>query len=177
MIYAIDDLVPELPDTPVFIAPSAAVIGEVRIGRDASVWFGAVLRGDIALIELCEGANVQDNAVVHADPDRPCIIGRRATVGHSAMVHGCEIGAETLIGIKAVVLTGAKIGRRCLIGANTLIPEGMVIPDGSVVLGTPGKVVRMLDENQQRMLIMSADAYIEKAQRYLQGFRPVVAGE
>lgn len=171
MIYALDDLVPELPDTPVFIADSADVIGEVRIGRDASVWFGVVLRGDIALIELGEGANVQDNAVVHADPDRPCRIGRRATVGHSAMLHGCDIGEETLIGIKAVVLTGAKIGRRCLIGANSLVPEGMEIPDGSVVMGSPAKIVRTLDENHQRMLVMSADAYIEKSKRYLKGLR------
>lgn len=171
MIYALDDLVPELPDTPVFIAASADVIGEVRIGRDASVWFGAVLRGDIALIELGEGANVQDNAVVHADPDRPCRIGRRVTVGHSAMLHGCDIGEETLIGIKAVVLTGAKIGRRCLIGANSLVPEGMEIPDGSVVMGSPARIVRTLDENHQRMLVMSADAYIEKSQRYLKGLR------
>lgn len=173
MIYALDDLVPELPDTPIFIADSADVIGEVRLARDASVWFGAVLRGDVALLDVGEGANVQDNAVLHADPGRPLIIGPRVTVGHSAMLHGCEIGEESLIGIKAVVLTGARIGRRCLIGAHALVPEGMEIPDGSLVMGCPAKVVRTLNEDMQGKLRLSADAYIEKAQHYLKGLKPV----
>ncbi len=173
MIYALDDLVPELPDTPIFVADSADVIGEVRLARDASVWFGAVLRGDVALLDVGEGSNIQDNAVLHADPDQPLRIGPRVTVGHSAMLHGCEVGEESLIGIKAVVLTGARIGRRCLIGAHALVPEGMEIPDGSLVMGCPAKIVRTLDEGMQAKLRLSADAYVDKARRYLKGLRPV----
>lgn len=177
MIYALDDLVPELPDTPIFIADSADVIGEVRLARDVNIWFGAVLRGDVALLEVGEGSNIQDNAVLHADPGRPVKIGPRVTVGHSAMLHGCEVGEESLIGIKAVVLTGAKIGRRCLIGAHSLVPEGMVIPDGSLVMGCPAKIVRTLGDKMQAKLRMSADAYVEKAQRYMEGLRPVSVDE
>lgn len=177
MIYALDDLVPELPDTPVFIAPSADVIGEVRLASDVSIWFGAVLRGDVALLEVGEGSNIQDNAVLHADPGRPVKIGSRVTVGHAAMLHGCEIGDESLIGMKAVVLTGARIGRRCLIGAHSLVPEGMEIPDGSLVMGAPAKVVRTLGEAMQEKLRMSADAYADKAQRYLKGLKPIKLDE
>lgn len=177
MIYALDDMIPELPDTPVFIADSADVIGKVRLARDVSVWFGAVLRGDVELLDIGEGSNIQDNAVLHSDPGKPLRIGERVTVGHAAMLHGCEIGEESLIGMKAVVLTGAKVGRRCLIAAHALVPEGMEIPDGSLVMGAPAKVVRTLREEMQGQLRLSADAYVEMAQRYLKGLRPIKVGD
>ncbi len=162
MIYQFEDRVPVIGKD-VFVADSADVIGLVELGDNASVWFNAVLRGDTDLISVGAGSNVQDNAVLHTDPGMPAIIGSNVTIGHCAMVHGCEIGDNTLVGISSVILSGAKIGNNCLIGANALVPEGMVISDNSMVLGTPAKVVRELDEQMVKMLRGSSQIYIEKA--------------
>src|SRR5690606_35900853 len=137
-----------------------------RLDAGASVWFGAVLRGDNELIHIGENSNVQDGSVLHTDMGHPLTPRTGATVGHNAMLHGCEAGDYSMIGINAVILNGAKIGRYCIIGANTLIPEGKVIPDGSLVVGSPGKVVRELTEEQKKMLEASAAHYVQNAQRY-----------
>lgn len=150
-----------------FIAPNAAVIGSVTLKAGASVWFSAVIRGDVEVIEIGECANVQDGAVLHADPGSPCIIGDNVTIGHNAMVHGCTIGAGSLVGINAVVLDGAIIGRNCLIGANALVTGGTEIPDGSLVLGSPAKVKGQLSEEQQAALSLGAEHYVHNAQRFL----------
>ncbi|UFH48599.1 gamma carbonic anhydrase family protein [Pseudomonas sp. KNUC1026] len=151
-----------------WIAPGATVVGKVRLQADASVWFGAVLRGDNELIDIGEGSNVQDGSVMHTDPGQPLTLGKGVTVGHNAMLHGCQVGDYSLIGINAVVLNGARIGKHCLIGANTLIPEGKEIPDGSLVMGSPGKVVRELADEQKRRLEASAAHYVANARRYAQ---------
>lgn len=152
------------PDS--WIAPSAAVIGKVRLDAGASVWFGAVLRGDNELIHIGEHSNVQDGSVMHTDMGYPLTLGKGVTVGHNAMLHGCSVGDYSLVGINAVILNGAKIGKYCIIGANALIPEGKEIPDGSLVMGSPGKVVRELSEPQKKMLEASAAHYVHNARRY-----------
>ncbi len=144
-----------------WVADNAVVVGSVLLKRDASVWFHAVLRGDNELITVGEGSNVQDGSVLHTDPGYPLVIGSYVTVGHKAMLHGCEIGDNSLVGINAVILNGAKIGRNCLIGANALITEGKEIPDNSMVLGAPGKVVRQLSEDQVKGLRLSAEHYVD----------------
>ena len=149
-----------------WIAPTAAVIGKVRLDKGASVWFGAVLRGDNELIHIGENSNVQDGTVMHTDMGFPLTLGKGVTVGHNVMMHGCTVDDYSLIGINAVILNGAKIGKYCVIGANSLIPEGKVIPDGSLVMGSPGKVVRELTEQQKQMLEASAAHYVHNAQRY-----------
>ena len=149
-----------------WIAPTAAVIGKVRLDKGASVWFGAVLRGDNELIHIGENSNVQDGTVMHTDMGFPLTLGKGVTVGHNVMMHGCTVDDYSLIGINAVILNGAKIGKYCIIGANSLIPEGKVIPDGSLVMGSPGKVVRELTEQQKQMLEASAAHYVHNAQRY-----------
>lgn len=151
-----------------WVARTAAVIGKVRLDEGASVWFGAVLRGDNELIHIGPDSNVQDGAVLHTDPGSPLTLGRGVTVGHQAMLHGCEIGDGSLIGIHAVVLNGARIGRNCLVGANALVTENAVIPDGSLVLGSPAKVVRTLSEAQQAQLAANAQVYVANARRYLE---------
>ncbi len=149
-----------------FIAPNAAVIGDVTLHENASIWFSCVLRGDAERIEIGAGTNIQDGAVLHADPGFPMITGENVTVGHNAMLHGCSIGSGTLVGISAVVLNGARIGRGCLIGANALVTEGTEIPDGSMVLGSPAKVVKQLSEEMQLLLQHNADHYIGNAARF-----------
>ncbi|MCQ4272606.1 gamma carbonic anhydrase family protein [Pseudomonas kuykendallii] len=149
-----------------WVAPNATLIGKVRLDAGASVWFGAVLRGDNELIHIGENSNVQDGTVMHTDAGVPLNIGKGVTIGHNAMLHGCTVGDFSLIGINAVLLNGARIGRHCIIGANTLIPEGKEIPDGSLVMGSPGKVVRELSEQQMKMLEASAAHYVHNAQRY-----------
>lgn len=144
------------------------MIGKVRLDEGASVWFGAVLRGDNELIHIGPDSNVQDGAVRHTDPGSPLTLGRGVTVGHQAMLHGCEIGDGSLIGIHAVVLNGARIGRNCLVGANALVTENAVIPDGSLVLGSPAKVVRTLSDAQQAQLAANAQVYVANARRYLE---------
>lgn len=149
-----------------WIAPNATLVGKVKLEPGASVWFGAVLRGDNELIHIGENSNVQDGTVMHTDMGFPLNIGTGVTIGHNAMLHGCTVGDYSLIGINAVVLNGAKIGKYCIIGANSLIGEGKEIPDGSLVMGSPGKVVRELTEPQKKMLEASAAHYVHNAQRY-----------
>jgi carbonic anhydrase/acetyltransferase-like protein (isoleucine patch superfamily) len=149
-----------------WIAPNAILVGKVKLEPGASVWFNAVLRGDNELIHIGENSNVQDGTVMHTDMGFPLNIGTGVTIGHNAMLHGCSVGDYSLIGINAVVLNGAKIGKYCIIGANSLIGEGKEIPDGSLVMGSPGKVVRELTEAQKKMLEASAAHYVHNAQRY-----------
>lgn len=149
-----------------WVAPNATLVGKVKLESGASVWFNAVLRGDNELIHIGEQSNVQDGTVMHTDMGFPLSVGKGVTIGHNAMLHGCSVGDYSLIGINAVVLNGAKIGKYCIIGANTLIAEGKEIPDGSLVVGSPGKVVRELTDAQKQMLEASAAHYVHNAQRY-----------
>ncbi|WP_102866791.1 gamma carbonic anhydrase family protein [Pseudovibrio exalbescens] len=169
-VYALDGVKPTLPSSNEFwIAPSAEVIGHVRLDEEASVWFGAVLRGDNELISVGARSNIQDGAVLHTDPGCPLTIGTGCTIGHKAILHGCTIGDNALIGMGATVLNGAQIGKNCIIGANALVPEGKVIPDGSLVVGMPGKVVRELSAAQQERLQLSADVYVANWRRFKAG--------
>ena len=166
MIYNLADRKLEILGDNYFIADSASVIGSVVMHQNASIWFGAVLRGDNDVITIGENSNVQDQSVLHVDPGFPLTIGKNVTVGHKVMLHGCEIGDNSLVGINSVILNGAKIGKNCLIGANSLISENKVIPDGSLVMGSPGKVVKQLSEDQMKGLEMSALHYVENFKRY-----------
>lgn len=166
MIYSLGEDRVEIAGEDYFVADNATVIGRVRLGNNASVWFNAVIRGDKDLISIGENSNVQDGAVLHTDPGVPLSVGSNVTIGHQAMLHGCQVGDNSLIGINAVVLNGAVIGRNCLIGANTLIPEGKEIPDGSLVVGSPGRVVRQLTDEQQAALLKSAESYVDNFKRY-----------
>lgn len=157
-----------------WVAPNATLIGKVRLQAGANVWFNAVLRGDNELIDIGENSNVQDGTVMHTDMGSPLTIGKGVTIGHNAMLHGCSVDDFSLIGINAVILNGAKIGKHCIIGANALIPEGKEIPDGSLVMGSPGKVVRELTDAQKKLLEASAAHYVHNAQRYA---RDLVAEE
>jgi carbonic anhydrase/acetyltransferase-like protein (isoleucine patch superfamily) len=150
-----------------FIAPGAVVIGDVVLHDKASVWFNCVLRGDADRIEIGAGSNIQDGTVVHADTGFPTKVGEKVTVGHNAMLHGCTIGDGSLVGIGAVVLNGATVGKGCLIGANALVTEGMEVPDGSLVLGSPAKIKSQLSVEQQEMLLINAEHYVENGQRYI----------
>ncbi len=153
-------------------APNATLIGNVRLQENASVWFGAVLRGDNELIDIGPDSNVQDGTVMHTDMGSPLTIGRGVTIGHNAMLHGCTVDDYSLIGINAVILNGARIGKYCIIGANALIAEGKVIPDGSLVMGSPGKVVRELTDAHKQMLEGSAAHYVHNARRYARDLAP-----
>jgi carbonic anhydrase/acetyltransferase-like protein (isoleucine patch superfamily) len=164
-VYALGDRHPTI-DPDAWVAPDANVIGNVILGAGASVWFGATLRGDNEAITVGEGSNVQENTVCHTDMGFPLTIGRDCTIGHKAMLHGCTIGDETLIGMGATVLNGARIGRNCLIGAGALVTEGKEIPDGSLVMGAPGRVVRQLDEAAIAGLRQSAKGYQDNARRF-----------
>ncbi len=170
MIYALDDLAPEIAAN-AWIADTAVLIGKVVVEEEANIWFGAVLRGDNEEIRVGRGSNVQENAVLHTDMGHPLTIGAQCTIGHKAMLHGCTIGEGSLIGMGAVVLNGAKIGRGCLIGAGALITEGKEIPDGSLVMGAPGRVVRSLDAEAQARLLMSARGYQANARRFAMGLK------
>ena len=149
-----------------YIAETAIVLGKVKLCTDASVWFGAVLRGDTELVTIGEGSNVQDGAVIHTDIGFPVDIGKDVTVGHQAMLHGCTIGDGSLIGINAVVLNGAKIGSGCLIASNALVTEGMEVPDGSLVMGSPGKIKGSLDDDKRNGLLLSAQHYVQNYKRF-----------
>ncbi|MBL6817780.1 MAG: gamma carbonic anhydrase family protein [Gammaproteobacteria bacterium] len=149
-----------------FVAPNATVIGDVELAKDASVWFNATIRGDNEPIIIGEGSNVQDGSVIHTDPGYKCLIGKNVTVGHMVMLHGCEIGDGSLIGIGSVILNGAKIGKNCIIGAKALVTEGMIVPDGSMVLGSPGKIKKTLSEDEQKMVSFGADHYVKNYKRY-----------
>ena len=171
-IYALDEHEPQLPaDGCVFVAPDAHVVGRVRLGAEVGIWFGAVLRGDVEDIAVGARTNIQDGAVLHADAGFPLEIGEGCTIGHRAIVHGCTIGANSLIGMGATVLNGARIGRDCLVGAGALVTEGKTFPDGSLILGVPAKVVRVLDAAAIEGLRRSAAHYVANARRFREGLR------
>jgi carbonic anhydrase/acetyltransferase-like protein (isoleucine patch superfamily) len=157
-----------------WIAPNAVVLGKVRLEDDASVWFGAVLRGDNELITLGARSNVQDGCVLHTDPSYPLTVGPDCTIGHMVMLHGCTIGRGSLIGIGSIILNGAKIGEECLIGANTLIAEDKEIPPRSMVLGSPGKIVRQLSDDEVKRFGGAAERYVRNWQRYAAGLKPQI---
>jgi len=166
MIYHVDNRRVEFKSGRHFVAKNATVVGSVVIGINVSIWFNAVIRADNEPIIIGDNSNVQDAAVLHTDPGFSLNIGEGVTVGHKAMLHGCQVGDNSLIGIGAVILNGAKIGRNCLIGANTLIPEGMEVPDGSLVVGTPGKIRRSLDDQEVEGLRANAETYVANMRRY-----------
>lgn len=170
MIYTLDADAPQI-DPDAWVAPGCHIIGKVRLAPAVSVWFGATLRGDNELIEVGAGSNIQENAVLHTDWGFPLTIGAGCTIGHKAILHGCLIGDNSLIGMGATVLNGAVIGRDCLIGAGALVTEGKVIPDGSLVMGAPGRVVRQLDEAGIARLRASAMSYQNNARRFRDGLQ------
>ena len=170
-IYALGTFKPQL-DVDSWVAPSADVIGKVRLCQGASVWFGAVLRGDNELISIGEGSNVQDGAVLHTDIGAPLDISKSCTIGHKAILHGCKIGEQSLVGMGAIILNHAVVGARCLIGAHALIPEGKVIPDGSLVIGAPGKVARILSDEEQHGLLLAAQSYQRNWRRFVAELKP-----
>ena len=170
MLYALGGIEPQLKGN-CWIAETAMVIGDVILETESSVWFNAVLRGDTDTLHIGERSNIQDCAVLHADPKMPLVIGKGVTVGHKVTLHGCKVGNNSLIGINAVVLDGAVIGENCLIGANSLVPPGKKIPDNSLVMGSPGRVVRELEDAEIQDLTESAETYIERYQRYEKEYR------
>jgi len=171
-VYELDNIAPRIHDT-AWVADSAQVMGNVELGADASVWFGAIIRGDTEVIRIGAGTNIQDASVLHADIGKPLTIGANVTVGHKVMLHGCTVGDGSLIGIGAIVLNGAKIGKGCIVGAGALVTEGKEFPDGSMIIGSPAKVVRSLSEDQQTALAQSAVHYIENAKRFRQGLHKI----
>ncbi|MEQ6248070.1 gamma carbonic anhydrase family protein [Sulfitobacter sp. HNIBRBA3233] len=171
-LYALDDQTPRI-DASAWVAPDANVIGNVILHPKTSVWFSATLRGDGELIEVGEGSNVQENCVFHTDIGFPLTVGTGCTIGHKVMLHGCTIGDNSLIGMGATILNGARIGKNCLVGAGALVTEGKEIPDGSLVMGAPAKVVRQLDDKAIKALEMSALHYQQNAARFAKGLREV----
>jgi carbonic anhydrase/acetyltransferase-like protein (isoleucine patch superfamily) len=167
MFYKLGERTPKKGDN-VFVADNAKVIGDVILEDESSVWFGVTLRGDNDTITIGKQTNVQDGSVLHTDPGIKLTLGQGVTVGHQAMLHGCDVGDYSLIGIQAVILNGAKIGKHCIIGANALVPENMVIPDGSLVVGSPAVIKRDLNDMQKKMLEGSAAHYVHNAKRYLE---------
>ena len=166
MIYKLGEHEVEITGEDFYVAETASVIGKVRLANDTSVWFGAVLRGDNESITVGENTNIQECAVVHTDPGFPCILGSNVTIGHQAMLHGCQVGDNSLIGINAVVLNGAKIGRNCLIGANALVTENQEIPEGSLVIGSPAKPIKQLTTAQIQKLKESAEHYVTRFKKF-----------
>ena len=171
-IYRLDDDIPRIADT-AWVADSAQVIGRVELQEGASVWSGAVLRGDNEWITVGRGSNVQDGSVLHTDMGCPLTIGEDVTIGHQVMLHGCSIGDGSLIGIQAVVLNNAKIGRNCLVGAGALVTEGKEFPDGSLIMGSPARVVKQLSPEQFERIRYGAVHYVENAARYRAGLKKI----
>jgi carbonic anhydrase/acetyltransferase-like protein (isoleucine patch superfamily) len=172
-LYTLDGVAVTLPASGrYFVAPNAVCMGKVELCDDASVWFGAVLRGDNELIRIGERSNIQDGCVLHTDPGFPLDVGADCTIGHMVMLHGCTIGRGTLVGIGSIILNGARIGEECLIGANTLIAEGKVIPPRSMVLGSPGKIVRQLSDDDVKRFGGGAGRYVANGRRFSAGLKP-----
>jgi carbonic anhydrase/acetyltransferase-like protein (isoleucine patch superfamily) len=173
-IYELDGVRPELPgEGRYWVAETAALIGRVRLLEDASVWFGAVLRGDNEWIELGVRSQIQDNCTLHTDPGFPMVIGRDCVIGHNVVLHGCTIGDNSLVGMNAVVLNGAKIGRNSIVGANALIAEGKEFPDNSLIVGSPGRVVRTLDDKAKAAIAAGADVYVRRSRQYATNLKRV----
>jgi carbonic anhydrase/acetyltransferase-like protein (isoleucine patch superfamily) len=166
-VYALGPLEPELPAEGHFwIAPDAHVIGKVRLHEDVGIWFGAVLRGDNELIEIGARSNIQEGAMLHTDMGFPLTVGADCTIGHHAILHGCVIGENSLIGMGATILNGVKIGKNCLVGANALVTEGKQFPDNSLIVGSPARAIRALDEEAARKLTLSALGYVRNWKRF-----------
>ena len=173
-LYALDDRTPTLPaDDRYWVAPDANVIGKVILGEDVGIWFGATLRGDNEPITVGARSNIQEGVVVHTDPGKPATIGEGCTIGHGAIIHGCTIGDNSLVGMGATVLNGAVIGKNCLVGANALVTEGKVYPDNSLIVGSPAKALRELDDAAIEGLKLSAESYVRNWQRFRKGLKPV----
>jgi carbonic anhydrase/acetyltransferase-like protein (isoleucine patch superfamily) len=171
-VFELDGVRPEL-DPESWVAENAIVVGRVTMLKNSSVWFGATIRGDNDPVVIGEGSNIQDGSVLHTDVGVPLTIGKNVTVGHMVMMHGCEVGDNSLIGIGSIILNNVRIGKNCLIGANSLVTEGKVIPDNSVVMGAPGKVVREVSEQQVQMMIGGSHHYIENWKRYAKGLKRI----
>ena len=171
-IYELDGKAPQL-GAGAWVADSAQVIGQVELGENASVWYGTVIRGDVEKIRIGRNSNVQDLSVLHADFGVPLVIGDNVTIGHQVMLHGCTIGDGTLIGIQAVVLNNAKIGRNCIVGAGSVVTEGKEFPDNSVIMGAPAKVVRTLDDAAAARLTRAAEHYVNNGRRFANGLRKI----
>lgn len=171
-IYQLEGIAPRISDS-AWVADSAQVMGNVELAEDASIWFGVVVRGDTEIIRIGQRTNIQDLCVLHADVGMPLTVGDDVTVGHQVMLHGCTIGDGSLIGIGAVVLNGAKIGKGCLVGAGSLVTEGKEFPDGSMILGSPAKVVRQLTPEQLEGLRLSAQHYVSNARRFSTGLSKI----
>ncbi len=171
-IFKLGDKTPQI-DASAWVAPNATVIGDIRLAANTSIWWNATLRGDNDPISIGENTNIQDGSVLHTDEGIPMNIGANVTVGHLVMLHGCTVGEGSLIGIGSVVLNRAVIGKNCIVGANTLIPEGKVYPDRSLIVGSPGKVVRELTDDEVAKLQKSAAHYVNNAQRYRTTLEPV----
>ena len=165
MIYDLEKNVPEI-SADSWVAPNAIIIGKVKLEKNSSIWFNAVLRGDIEKIVIGENSNIQDGSVLHTDPGYPLTVGKGVTVGHMVMLHGCEISDDTLIGIGSTILNKAKIGKNCIIGANTLVTENKTIPDNSLVLGSPGKVIRKVTDDEIKAIRENAKHYVKNSKRY-----------
>lgn len=171
-IYELDGVAPRLHPT-AYVADSAEVIGNVELAEGASVWFGAILRGDNDRMAIGRGSNVQDGSVLHSDPGYPLTLGADVTIGHMVMLHGCTIGDGTLVGIGAVVLNGAKIGRNCLVGAGALVTEGKEFPDNSMIVGAPAKAIKELTPEQAARMRHAAEHYVENSARYRKGLKKI----
>ena len=169
-VFVLDNATPQFAND-VFIAPGATVIGNVKIHQGASVWFGAVIRGDTALIEIGPGANIQDGAILHADPGYPLKIAANVTIGHGCIIHGCTIGEGSLIGMGAIIMNGAVIGPHSLVGAQALIPEAKIFEQGAMIIGAPGRALKTLSEDQQSALLASSEYYQKNAIRFQKGLR------
>src|ERR1700750_504642 len=173
-IYELDGQGPEFPgEGKYWVAESATVIGRVRLKDEASIWFGAVLRGDNEWIEIGERSQVQDNATMHTDPGFPLAIGANCVIGHNVILHGCTIGENSLVGMGAIMLNGSKIGRNCLVGAGALITEGKEFPDNSLIIGAPARAARATDEDTRRMIAAGADIYVNRSQHYAKNLRRI----
>ncbi|MER2533997.1 MAG: gamma carbonic anhydrase family protein [Rhizobiaceae bacterium] len=173
-VYSFEGIEPEFVDRASnWIAPDAMLVGRIRVGRDVGIWFGAALRGDNELIAIGDRSNVQEHTIMHTDPDFPLTIGRGCTIGHRALLHGCTIGDDTLVGMGAIVLNGARIGRNSLVGAGALVTEGKEFPEGSLIVGSPARVVRALDDNAIAGLRSAADRYVQRGREFVRGMREV----
>jgi carbonic anhydrase/acetyltransferase-like protein (isoleucine patch superfamily) len=171
-LYELDGSAPTLA-LESWVAPDAVLIGKVRLDHDASVWWGSVLRGDNELIHIGERTNVQDHCVLHTDMGYPLTLAPGVTIGHCAMLHGCTVGESSLVGIGAIVLNGTKIGRNCIVGAHCLLPEGKEIPDNSLVVGSPGRVVRQLGDKDALLLKRLSEHYVANWRRYGKGLKRI----
>lgn len=173
-IYSLDGVEPEMKDGgPAWVAPDASVMGKVVLERDSSIWFGAVLRGDNEEISIGEGSNIQEHTMIHTDPGFPVTVGKGCTIGHRAILHGCTIGDNSLVGMGAIILNGAEIGKNCLVGAGALVTEGKTFPDGSLIVGSPAKAVRQLDEAMIEGLGRAAERYVANARRFQNGLKEI----